>query len=201
LKNTYEELMSSSLPTRNTDKVVPITEGHGREEKRPTFAYSSIDEAFPPVDPGLRPFGSSVLVQLRNPKTRTAGGIHLTRDTTDTDMWNSSVARVIALGPACFRNRDTLEVWPEGEWCKAGQFVRVPKYGGDRWEVPWEHTEEQEISVERETPSRDGKSSRVVMETQTRLIKLTDKVVFILFRDLDLGGEITCDPLSVIAFI
>jgi hypothetical protein len=28
-----------------------------------------------------------------------------------------------------------MEPWPEGVWADIGDFVRVPKYGGDRFEV------------------------------------------------------------------
>ena len=39
------------------------------------------------------------------------------------------------MGPLAFKNRNDMKPWPEGEWCKAGEHVRVAKYGGDRWEV------------------------------------------------------------------
>lgn len=94
------------------------------------------EEAFPAVDAGIRPFGSRVLVQIRTPKKVSKGGIILTLDTKDTEKWNTQVAKVISLGPLAFRNRTTMEQWPEGDWCNEGEFVRVPKYGGDRWEVP-----------------------------------------------------------------
>ena len=45
------------------------------------------------------------------------------------------VARVIAIGPLAFKKRDTMEPWPEGSWCEVGDYLRVPKWGGDRWEV------------------------------------------------------------------
>jgi len=45
------------------------------------------------------------------------------------------VGKVIAIGPLAFKNRDTMASWPEGAWCNDGDFVRVAKYGGDRWEV------------------------------------------------------------------
>jgi len=45
------------------------------------------------------------------------------------------VAKVIAIGPLAFRKRDSMDPWPEGSWCEIGEFVRVPKWGGDRWEV------------------------------------------------------------------
>ena len=34
-----------------------------------------------------------------------------------------------------FKNRNTQEAWPEGSWAAPGDFVRVPKYGGDKWTV------------------------------------------------------------------
>ena len=133
------------------------------------LAYESIDQAFPEADPGLKPFGSRVLVQVRTPMTKTRGGIHLPDESRETEFWNTQVAKVIALGPVAYRNRDTLELWPEGEWVQPGAFVRVPKYGGDRWEVP--------------VPSSQ------------------DDALFVLFNDLELNGEITGDPLDMVAFI
>ena len=40
-----------------------------------TTSESALAEAFPAVDAGIQPFGSRVLVQIRNPKQRTASGI------------------------------------------------------------------------------------------------------------------------------
>lgn len=98
----------------------------------------TLDDAFPGANPGVVPYGSRVLVQIRTPKSKTKGGIILTSDTRETDLWNTQVAKVIAVGPVAFKNRDTLQPWAEGAWCEAGEFVRVPKYGGDRWQVPIE---------------------------------------------------------------
>ena len=95
----------------------------------------ALAEAFPVADAGVQPFGSRVLVQIRTPKTKTAGGIILDTGSRDTEKWNTQVAKVLGLGPLAFKNRNTMESWPEGDWCKPGDFVRVAKYGGDRWEV------------------------------------------------------------------
>jgi co-chaperonin GroES (HSP10) len=92
-------------------------------------------EAFPAVEAEIRPFGSRVLVQIRTPKKKSSGGIILSNDTQDTEKWNTQIAKVISLGPLSFKNRNTMENWPEGDWCTVGEFVRVAKYGGDRWEV------------------------------------------------------------------
>ena len=100
-----------------------------------TIQYDSLDEAFPAADPGLIPFGTDVLVQIRTPKKRTKGGLYLPEESRETDLWNMQVAKVVALGPVAFHNRETLKPWPEGMWCDIGHYVRVPKYGGDRWWV------------------------------------------------------------------
>jgi co-chaperonin GroES (HSP10) len=99
------------------------------------FGYASIEEAFPSIDAGVKPFGSRVLCQIRLAKKKTRGGIILTGDTKDTETWNTQVARVVAVGDLAFKNRNTQEPWPEGSWAHPGDFVRVPKYGGDKWTV------------------------------------------------------------------
>jgi len=101
-----------------------------------TIYENALAEAFPAVEAGIQPFGSRVLVQIRTPKSTSAGGIILSTDTKDTEKWNTQVAKVVSIGPVAFKNRTTLEAWPEGDWCQVGDFVRVAKYGGDRYEVP-----------------------------------------------------------------
>ena len=92
-----------------------------------------LHEAFPVVDPGVKPLGSRILIQIRSPETKSRGGIILTDGDKDTQYWNTTVARIVAVGPLAFRNRNDQQPWPEGEWCRAGDFVRAPRYGGDRW--------------------------------------------------------------------
>ena len=93
-------------------------------------------EAFPAVDAGIQPFGSRVLIQIRTPKKKSAGGIIIDiHGSNETEKWNTQIGKAIALGPLAFKNRNDMKSWPEGDWCKAGEFVRVAKYGGDRWEV------------------------------------------------------------------
>lgn len=100
-----------------------------------TTFENAMAEAFPAVDAGIQPFGSRVLIQIRTPKKVSRGGIILDTGTQDTEKWNTQVGKVISLGPLAFKNRNDMTPWPEGDWCKAGEFVRVAKYGGDRWEV------------------------------------------------------------------
>lgn len=97
------------------------------------LAEQSIEEAFPSVDHQLQPFGSRVLVQIKQPVKKSKSGLFLSQGEQSAERENTQVARVVALGPLAYRNRNTMELWPEGEWVKVGDFVRVPRYGGDRF--------------------------------------------------------------------
>jgi co-chaperonin GroES (HSP10) len=109
-----------------------------------------------------------VLVQIRAPKLKTASGIILNAETTETEKWNTQVGKVVTVGPLAFKNRNSMELWPEGAWCEKGDFVRVAKYGGDRWEV----------RIDKDTTA-----------------------MFVIFKDTDLIGKVTVDPLAIRAFL
>lgn len=132
----------------------------------------TIEEAWPEVDCLHEAMGSAVIVQIRSPKSKTKGGIILAADTQDTIKWNTQTAKVVSIGPVAFKDRKTLEAWPEGAWFKIGEFVRCPKYGGDRWEVAFKDADGQE-----------------------------QVALFCLFNDLDIRGRVKGDPRDVVAFV
>lgn len=100
-----------------------------------SYTQEELSLAFPDVNPGVLPFGSRLVVQIRSVKNKTKGGIYLTSESQEAEKWNTQVAKVRHVGPLSFKNRDTQALWPEGAWCKEGDYVRVPKYLQDRWEV------------------------------------------------------------------
>jgi len=139
-----------------------------------TVAVDSADlqESFPAVDPGAKPLGARVLVQLRKAKKRMSkGGIILAEETRDTERAQNPVGRVVAIGPLAFKKRDTMEPWPEGSWCEVGDYVRVPKWTGDRWEV------------------RLGSGID------------EDAIEFMIMNDHEVIAKITGNPLEVRAFV
>ena len=109
---------------------------------------SEIDIAFPNINFGIRPTGSRVLLQIRRPKAK-IGSIHLSQYSKEAEMDNTQVAKVVRVGPLAFRNRNTMELWPEGAWYKEGDFVFVPKYAGSRWrrEIPGQKGEKVEFVI------------------------------------------------------
>ena len=116
-------------------------------EKPLQMHYDSLEDAFPEIEPGIIPFGSRILVQVRVAKKKTAGGIVMPDEVRKTEAANTQVSRVVAMGPLAFKNRNTMESWPEGAWCNTGDFVRTPKYGGDRWTVVHKEDEEVEFVI------------------------------------------------------
>ena len=129
--------------------------------------------AFPSVEPGAKPLGGRILVQLRRTKKKaTSAGIILVEETKETEKWNNMVAKVLMVGPLAFKNRDTMQGWPEGSWCKVGDYIRVPKWGGDRWEV--------------KVPGED---------------EMEDPALFMVLNDHEVIAKVTGDPLAMIAFL
>lgn len=136
------------------------------------FNEAEIAWAFPSVDPGAKPLGARVLVQLRRTRKKaTSAGIILVEETKETEKWNNMVAKVISIGPLAFKKRDTMEPWPEGSWCEVGDFLRVPKWGGDRWEV--------------QVPGE----------------KDEDPALFMILNDHEIIAKVTGDPLQMRAFL
>jgi co-chaperonin GroES (HSP10) len=128
--------------------------------------------AFPSVDPGAKPLGGRILVQLRRTKKKTSGsGIILVEETKETEKWQNMVAKVIHVGPLAFKHRDTMQSWPEGSWCEPGDFIRVPKWGGDRWEVA--------------VPDQDDE----------------DPALFAVFNDHEMIAKVTGNPLNMKAYL
>jgi hypothetical protein len=65
-----------------------------------------------------------------------------------------------------------MKPWPEGSWCVVGDFIRVPKWGGDRWEV------------------------KVPGEDQSE-----DPALFMIINDHEVIAKITGNPLDTKAFL
>ena len=146
-------------------KPIPTIEGNAGVSDPVELAW-----AFPEVNPGQRPYGGRVIVQLRRVKKK-SGMIIIVDETKENEKWNNMIGRIVAIGPLAFKNRDTMQPWVEGSWAEIGDFVRVPRWGGDRWERP--------------VPGEDGE----------------DPVLFMTINDHELISAVTDDPLSFKAYV
>jgi len=133
----------------------------------------TLGEAFPVIDPLMAPYGARILVQLRAVKEKvSSAGIFIPQETKETEKWNTQVGKIISIGPLAFKKRESMEPWPEGAWAQVGDFVRVPKWGGDRWEIDFKDEQGAE-----------------------------GKCLFTFFNDHELIGKVTGDPRDIKAFI
>ena len=146
-------------------KPIPTIEGNAGVSDPVELAW-----AFPEVNSGQRPYGGRVIVQLRRVKKK-SGMIIIVDETKENEKWNNMIGRIVAIGPLAFKNRDTMQPWVEGSWAEIGDFVRVPRWGGDRWERP--------------VPGEDGE----------------DPVLFMTINDHELISAVTDDPLSFKAYV
>lgn len=102
----------------------------------------SLAYAYPEAEPPYLPLGKMIVVQLRTPGAfkviQTPDGpkkIHFSDETQEMEKYNIQTGLVRYMGPVAYKNRLTLEEFPEGAWCKPGDFVRVPKFGGERVKI------------------------------------------------------------------
>lgn len=99
---------------------------------------------FPDVDPGAKPTGNQVMIQLRTVPKK-VGSIVLIEETKSFNQGNTQVARVVKLGQIAFHDRTSGEEWKEGAWATVGDIVLAPRYGGFRFEVPVPGTDDEAI--------------------------------------------------------
>lgn len=181
-------MKTSNKPKSKSVPKVVRTKGK-IDDSLMTLTEKELEDAFPVVDSGCQPFGSRIVVQLRSPKTQ-SGRIILDDETQDVEKWNTQVAKVVALGPSAFRYRAGPregELFLEGGWASLGDFVRIPKWNQDKWEVDIdEGTEDVKQYI--------GDKMEIVKRKKIK------QVLFMLVNDLDLLGKIT-DPLDVKAYI
>ena len=111
------------------------------------ISASELATAFPNVKSGTHPKGSRVLVQLRHVRQKTSGGIILAEETREFNKSGTQLAIVRELGPLAYKNRTNMEPWPEGTWVQEGELVRVPRYGGDRFERVDENGETTHFAI------------------------------------------------------
>ena len=61
--------------------------------------------------------------------SQTASGIHLTDDTIEQSQITTNICKVLKLGKDAYKDK---ERFPNGAWCKEGDWVLITKYAGSR---------------------------------------------------------------------
>jgi chaperonin GroES len=78
-----------------------------------------------------RPTGWRLVVLPFKMKEKTKGGLILGQETLERQQIGSTCGLVLAMGPHCYDK----EKFPEGPWCKKGDWVIFARYAGSRIQI------------------------------------------------------------------
>ena len=78
-----------------------------------------------------KPTGWRILVLPFKQKEKTKGGIIMTDNTIEKSQVASTCGLVLATGPNCYDK----EKFPEGPWCKKGDWIIFARYAGSRIKI------------------------------------------------------------------
>jgi co-chaperonin GroES (HSP10) len=79
-----------------------------------------------------RPTGYRILILPFSQSAVTKGGIHLAKATIDKERLATVVGYVVGLGPNAYGDPNKF---PEGPWCKEGDWVIFGRYAGARFQI------------------------------------------------------------------
>tara|TARA_R110000751_G_scaffold108036_1_gene204572 strand:- start:863 stop:1321 length:459 start_codon:yes stop_codon:yes gene_type:complete len=122
-------------PKKITKEMPSFVQNFGKEEpepkKRTTFTPADIKKGN--ISHKLpKPTGYRILIIPFAPAEKTKGGIYLAKQTVDRERLTTVVGYIVALGPDAYRDRLKF---PEGAWCKEGDWVIFGRYAGARIQI------------------------------------------------------------------
>ena len=81
-----------------------------------------------------KPVGYRMLIRPWSGEKKTKGGILITETTQETIEMTTVVGLVILMGDLCYKDE---KKFPNGAWCKEGQFVIYGQYAGSRFKTKY----------------------------------------------------------------
>ena len=122
--------MTEQLSVSNQKEVpkhkAALQEKYDKEPKKPEKDLTS-ETAKLPIPTGWR-----LLVLPFTHKQKTKGGILITEDVLERAQVASTCGLVLSVGPQAYGDK---ERYPEGPWCKKGDWVIFARYAGSRIKI------------------------------------------------------------------
>ena len=118
-----ETTSSNSTPPKIK---LALEEKYKKEKEEEINAYERLKEK--ESDKLPKPTGWRMLVLPFKLPEKTKGGLFLGADTLERQQVASTCGLVLAMGPHCYDK----EKFPEGPWCKKGDWVVFARYAGSR---------------------------------------------------------------------
>ena len=79
-----------------------------------------------------QPTGFRMVLYPLKLESKTSGGLHLTDETVEQSQIATNVCKVLKQGPSCYKDK---ERFPQGPWCKEGDWVLITRYAGSRIKI------------------------------------------------------------------
>ena len=116
------EKLSESTKTQNLPKVKLALEDEteAKRNKPPQAIHLP------------KPTGWRILVLPFQPKRVTKGGVHIADTAAERQHLATVCGLVLEMGPDCYRDK---ERYPQGPWCKKGEWVMFARYAGSRFKI------------------------------------------------------------------
>ena len=118
-------LMTNTVP----DRVENFGSDKTPVPQEPKITHENLDshkERLP------KPTGYRILILPFTMSSITKGGIHLASQTVDKERLATVVGYVVSLGPDAYGD---LGKFPDGAWCKEGDWVIFGRYAGARFQI------------------------------------------------------------------
>jgi chaperonin GroES len=115
-----------STSTQEVPKLKTALLDKIQAEKKPEKDLSKTEDSKLP-----QPTGWRLLVLPFKMKDKTKGGLLLGQETLERQQVGSNCGMVLKTGPHCYDK----ERYPEGPWCKKGDWVIFARYAGSRIQI------------------------------------------------------------------
>jgi len=119
----------SSTSTEEPKVKLALQEKYNEEDKKENQKQENLIDKESSKLP--KPTGWRILVLPFKMKEKTKGGIIMSETTIERQQVASQCGLVLAMGPHCYDK----EKFPEGPWCKKGDWVIFARYAGSRIQI------------------------------------------------------------------
>tara|TARA_Y100001938_G_scaffold131934_1_gene189588 strand:- start:247 stop:720 length:474 start_codon:yes stop_codon:yes gene_type:complete len=124
------KITSSNSDKQETPKIrLALEEKYKEDEQKEIEGYERLKTKESEKLP--QPTGWRILVLPFKMPEKTKGGLFLGQETLERQQVASTCGLVLAMGPHCYDK----ERYPEGAWCKKGDWVIFARYAGSRIQI------------------------------------------------------------------
>nr|ASN63049.1 co-chaperonin GroES [uncultured virus] len=129
-ENKISQTSSDSETPKTKSALLDKYEKQNRANKKEVEGYERLKSKESSKLP--RPTGWRMLILPFKMPEKTKGGLYFGQETLERQQVGSTCGLVLAQGPDCYKDK---ERYPDGPWCKKGDWVIFARYAGSRIQI------------------------------------------------------------------